>query len=365
MIIGAGMFGIPFSFARAGFWLGTAELVVLAGATLLIHTLYGEVVLKTGEYHRLPGYVAVYLGDRAKILARASAIFGLSGTLLAYVILGAVFLNAIFKNVWGGPGELGWAVAIMIAGAGVNLFPLKREALLNGILTALLIGFIIVLIFLLFPGASLENIGGWDVKNIFLPYGILLFALSGGAVVPEVVTLLGKDRTRVRGAIFLGTLMPAVLYFFFALAVVGVAGAGVSSEAISSLLPFVGDRVVLLGSVIGFLAVFTSFIVLNSNFQAMLTLDFGFRPSRAWAAVSLIPPLLYFFGFQNFIVVIGAVGALGVGVDMALLIAVYHKIQKIAGIVSARSYLWKFLLYTMIAAGAVYALYDSMAYRFF
>ena len=32
MIIGVGMFAIPFSFAAAGFWLGAAELAVLAMA---------------------------------------------------------------------------------------------------------------------------------------------------------------------------------------------------------------------------------------------------------------------------------------------------------------------------------------------
>lgn len=359
MIIGAGMFGIPFSFARAGFWLGTIELIILTGVILLVHLIYGEVILRTQELHRLPGYVALYLGGQAKILSRLSALFGISGTLLAYVVVGSLFLNTIFKNIVPLSQDTWWAVLILIAGAAINLFSLKKEALLNGVLTAFLIGFIVVLIVILFPQVSVSNLSGWSPQNIFFPYGVLLFALSGGAIIPEVVTLLGRDRSQSRRAIILGTMLPAVLYFFFALSVVGVAGGAVSEEAISGLLPLAGSGVVILGSVIGFLAVFTSFIVLNSNFQSMFTLDFGFSTFKSWLLVSVIPAALYFLGFQNFIVIIGAVGAIGVGIDSALLIAVYHKMRKLTGgRASFFSYAWKLAVYAMVAVGAAYTLYN-------
>ena len=61
MIIGVGMFAIPFSFSTAGFWLGTLELCVLALAILAVHLCYAEVVLHTNERHRLPGYVRRYM----------------------------------------------------------------------------------------------------------------------------------------------------------------------------------------------------------------------------------------------------------------------------------------------------------------
>lgn len=363
MIIGVGMFSIPFSFAQAGFWLGALELFILASVVTLFHLLYSEIVLKTGELHRLPGYVEIYLGGRSKILARFSALFGISGALLAYIAVGSIFLNTIFQKIFPGSTEFWWAAAIMISGAAINLFPLKKEALLNGVLTTLLIGFIILLIFLLFPRISVDNLAGGGIRNIFVPYGVLLFALSGGAVIPEVVTVLGKDKLRARQAILLGTLIPAVLYFFFALTVVGVAGFKVSPEAISGLLPFAGEGIVILGSVIGFLAVFTSFIVLNSNFQSMLTLDFGFRSSRAWTAVSAIPPALYFLGFQNFIVIISVVGAVAIGIDSALVLASYHKLRAKDGVsFSWFSYLWKAAIFIMIIAGIIFELY-KMAVR--
>ena len=98
MIIGAGMFGIPFSFVRAGFWLGAAELALLGGVMWVIHLRYGEVVLETPSRHRLPGYVRLYLGRWASMLAWGSALFGIGGALLAYVVVGGLFLDSLFAT---------------------------------------------------------------------------------------------------------------------------------------------------------------------------------------------------------------------------------------------------------------------------
>src|SRR3989344_7528399 len=225
MIIGVGMFGLPFSFVRAGFWLGTLELLVLSAAIVLFHLLYGEIVLKTGELHRLPGYIRIHLGPRFAGLAWVSAIFGILGTLLVYIIVGSLFLKSALGYFDVAASELTLAAFLASAGAVVTIFPLKREAFINGILTALLIVFIIFLGVYLFPKINPENISGFNLGAAPLPYGVLLFALSGGVVIPDLITLLGRDKKRSRLAIVLGTLIPAALYFLFALAVVGVSGA--------------------------------------------------------------------------------------------------------------------------------------------
>src|SRR3989338_1379551 len=222
MIIGVGMFGIPFSFVSVGFWLGALELLVIAGAMTWLHLLYGEVVLKTPQPHRLPGYVRTHLGKHTAWISWASAFFGILGSLLAYIVVGSIFLHAVFQNVWGSSSEFFWAVAVAVLGAIVTLFPLKREAFINGVLTTLLIVFIVVLTLFLFPNVEVKNFSGFKPQNVFVPYGVFLFALAGGVVIPDLITVLGKDRGRARWAIIVGTLVPAILYFLFAFAVVGV-----------------------------------------------------------------------------------------------------------------------------------------------
>ena len=60
--IGAGIFSLPFITLKAGFWTMIGYFVVLGGLAILIHLFYGELVLKTPDYKRLPGFAKLYLG---------------------------------------------------------------------------------------------------------------------------------------------------------------------------------------------------------------------------------------------------------------------------------------------------------------
>ncbi len=364
VIIGAGMFGIPFSFVQAGFWLGVSELVVLSGVVLVMHLVYGEIVLHTPTFHRMPGYVRMYLGPRAAAAAWGSALFGIVGTLLAYIVIGGVFLGGIFQhiNIIPNSGELPWPLVLAAFGSVIAFFPLRKEAFVNGLLTLLLVGLVILLSVALLPGLNPRYLENISVANAFVPYGILLFALSGGVVIPDVITLLGRSRVKARAAIAVGSLIPAAIYFLFALAVVGASGGVVSSDAIRGLAPIVGEWAVLVGSIIGFLAVITSYIGLHGSFQALLRLDLRIPRAAAWGAASGIPLAFYLVGFRDFITIIGAVGAVAVGVDAALLIPTHNRLRQSSGAaLSPSAYVFEGSVYALVSAGVAVYLYQLFA----
>ena len=95
-IVGAGVFALPHVFEKAGFIVGLIFLLVFAAITTLIHLLYGEVVLRTKEPHRLIGFATTYLGKRWGHSGAWLVLFGLFGSLLAYIILGGKFLFILF-----------------------------------------------------------------------------------------------------------------------------------------------------------------------------------------------------------------------------------------------------------------------------
>lgn len=352
MIIGVGMFGIPFSFKEAGFLLGSFELLALGAIITVFHLLYGEIVLVTPEFHRMPGYMRIYLGVAFERVAKLSAIFGIVGTMLAYVVLGAVFLQNI-----SGPDfeEEALAVFLVFAVAVINFFSLRKMAFINGVLTIALVVFAAFFSLTLLPRVDLGNLSGFDLSRTAIPYGVILFALAGGVVVPDVITVLGRDRKRARLAIIIGTAIPALLYFLFSTAMVGMFGEDVSKDAISGLRALDGSGLVFWGSVIGFLAVFTSFLTISESFQALLRIDMRFNRIISWLFTYFIPLLLFFLGFKNFIGIIGAVGAIAVGIDSALVIGAYHSLKKRVGMkFSPMSYLWKFLICIMILIGVIY-----------
>lgn len=358
MIIGVGMFGIPFSFAKAGFLLGAVLLFSLAVIMVVFHISYAQIVSQTVTSHRLPGYVRLYLGYRLSLLSWLAALLGIIGTLLVYILIGGRFLNLLLEKVVPIGGETLWALLIVFWGAIITAFPLRREALVNGILTLLLIFFVLFLSGLLLPQIKYENLLSFDINNIFLPYGVLLFALSGSIAIPDLVTLVGRDIRKSRRAIAVGTLIPAFLYFLFAVAVLGAVGSGVSEEAIGSLRNVAGDTVLFLGGVVGLLAVFTSFVVLSSNFQSLLRFDLGASRISSWFFASLLPPVFYFLGFHNFITIIAAIGTLAVGLDSALILGCYYKLLvKTNRAFAKKSLLWMAPLCVIITTGVLYELY--------
>lgn len=375
MIIGAGMFAIPFSFAHAGFWLGTVELIFLGIAVVLVHLSYADVVIKTPEMHRLPGYAGFYLGAWARVLASGSMIISAVGTLLVYLLLGSRFAGEAMRigglvSFSSGTQSLDLFIilVIMVLGAAITYFPIRGEAIINGILTALLIIFIGFLVYLLAPAldasawisASTSAVGGWEWKNGFIPYGILLFALWGGAVIPDIATFFSKHPGRTRTAVVAGSILPVIVYFLFALVIVGVSGDLTSQEALGGLVGSVNEEVILLGSLIGFLAVFTSFIALGKTFQAMLELDLGVGRLVAWAGATIAPFLLYLFGFTDFIALIAIVGAVAIGIDVAVILAMHYQMKRREGAVF-RWYgiLPRVLLFGIVLGGIGYYLFGG------
>lgn len=327
MIIGVGMFAVPFSFAKAGFWPGVFELVILAATVTALHMLYGEIVLATPQFHRMPGYVRMYLGSFAARVSWMSTLVATVGTLLAYLVVGSLFLRTVAAAL--APISPHY-LALSFAGtvALVTFFPLKKESAINGVLTVFEIAFLAGISLLLIPRISPGNFSGAHPADLLLHYGVLLFALSGASVIPDVVTVLGRNKTRVRIAIVAGSLIPALLYVLFAYAVVGVTGAETSAEAIAGLQRALGGNIALWVSGAGFLAVLTSYIALSANFQALLALDLRAPRIAAWLAASAIPLALYAAGFRNFIAIIGAVGIVAFGVDAILFLRMGKKVRE-------------------------------------
>lgn len=330
-IVGVGMFAIPFVFYRAGFLTGAVLLAVLAAATTLVHLAYAEVVAKTKEVHRLPGYVRLYIGRGAGRLSSISYIFGLSGALLAYLVLGGSFLGVLIN--WALPDAPAYfgPLAFYVIGVAVIFRGIRFESFTDAVLTTGLVAAILVLGFTLLPSVSPANLTGFYPERSWIPYGVLLFSLAGAAIIPDLRRVLGAGASSQLGKVIAsGTIGSAILYLVFAIAVVGTTGAAVTPDAISGISSRFGLPYLILGNAIGVLATITSFIALGMVFEGMLVSDFRFKPRPAWLATAAVPAILYGLGFQDFIVIIGVVGALAIGLDSILILLVHRRVEALS-----------------------------------
>src|SRR3989338_5805474 len=61
--IGAGIFSLPYVFARAGFFTGLIEFTILVFIVLIIQQILGEITLRASGHKRLVGLASEYLGN--------------------------------------------------------------------------------------------------------------------------------------------------------------------------------------------------------------------------------------------------------------------------------------------------------------
>lgn len=322
--IGAGIFGLPFVVAKIGFVPGIAYLVVLAFLTLLLNLCYGEVILRTPGDHQLTGYALIYLGKWGRIIAFLALLLTVYGALLAYFIKIGEFLSFVF-----GLGQpVYWSFAFLLFASLALAFGLRVVGPLEGILVVLLLGLIVLLAILGFPKVQPANFTGVDFRFLFLPYGVMLFALAGSSVVPEMEEILRDRPGRLFRAILIGTLICLFFYLLFVVLVVGICGPLTSDDAVLGLALFLPPWVADLGALLGTLTMSTSFLTLGYVLREVYFRDFKIPKALSWVLVCLGPPVFYFSGAKNFIEIIGATGSLMGGLTGILICLMFLKAKE-------------------------------------
>lgn len=325
-IVGGGIFGLPYVFSRAGFFTGLIFLIVFAFVVMLVHLIFGEVILRTKEKYRLTGFTTTYLGKRFGHLSAWLILLGLYGSILAYIIIGGKFLFLLFGFT--GWSETLFSLLFFIFGAVLVFFGVRSISRVELVMSFFLLGIIFILFFRSMPFLEFENFKGVDFSRFFLPYGVILFSLAGSAAIPELPEILGRNKKNLKHVIVLGTLIPAILYILFVISILGVTGPETSKEAIDRLSPYLGRGVIAIGALFGFFAVFTSFLVLGVNLRNVFMYDYRVPRFFSWVFALGIPLALYLFGVKGFIGVIGFVGAVACGFTGIFIILLHQKARK-------------------------------------
>ncbi len=327
-IIGAGMFGIPYAFSQSGFVVGMSFLFFLAFMVTTFHLYYGEIVLRTSSQHRMVGYAEKYFGKNGKIIASFSTLFGFNFGLLVYILLGGEFLYTLFGGKFGGTPFL-YSIGFFIFGAFFIFRGLKFVSKGEFFLTLLLLVAIFFIFFRSLPYFDGNNFEIGLSKNFFLPYGVILFALGGASAIPELQGILSRQKKKMKWAIIFGTLIPAIIYAMFVFVVIGVTGQATSPEALDGLNKVIGNDMVVLGAFVGTLALFTSFLVIGLNLKETYQYDYKISHFTAWMLALFVPFGLFLAGFQDFILIMSLVGALGSAIDGTLVVAMHERAKKI------------------------------------
>lgn len=324
--IGAGIYGIPYAVNQTGILVGVAYLFSLGGIVLMLNLLYGEVILRTPGDHQLTGYGQIYLGRIGRWLATASLFIAIYGAHLAYLIKIGEFAALISNQ----PYPVLFSLIFWLIASLIILFGLKSVTLVDIVLQVLMFLSLGLISLISLPYLKLENfpLANLHFSNLLLPYGIILFALSGTAAIPETEEVLRSDRSKLIKAIFIGSLVPVFVYLLFTLVIIGVSGPQTSNDAISGLKNILPDWVVNFGAFLGIITMSTAFISLGYVLAEVWHRDYKMTKTISFTLSSLPLLILFFFTSRNFIAVLEFSGALTGGLAGILIILLYLRSQK-------------------------------------
>jgi len=324
-VIGAGVLGIPYAIAQAGFLTGLLTIVALGLIMLMLHLFFGETVLRTSGNHQLPGYAEKYLGKWGKRLTVFTVFFGIYGALVAYLIGEGQALSAIFGLDPLIFSLIFFVIMAVIVYKGLEAIS-KSEIYFLGVVLFLLL----IISFIAFSSTKFDisNLATFNFYNLLIPFGVILFAFGGLEAVPEMKEYLTRDRKKLKKAIILGSLIPLAAYTLFALIVLGITGASTTEIATMGLGTSLGGGMILLGSLFAIFAMLTSFLTLSLAMKEAYMYDYKLNPKLAWALTLFVPLIVFLSGVKSFITVIGITGAIGIGVKGILIVLIYWKSRK-------------------------------------
>ena len=241
--IGAGVLGIPYVAAQAGFWPAVGFILFIGLIILLANLYLGEVSLRTKGKHQLIEYARRYIGKNGKRLMNFAVMFGIYSALIAYTLgIGESFSFLIF-------GNFKYVIPLgIVFGFGMSLIlkhgmnALKKYERYG--VSMVLVLLLLILIFFI-GDVEASNLNYINVQNLFIPFGVVLFALISFHAIPEVNVLLGKkkDKSLMKKILITGSIVSVLFYIIFAFIVVGFKGSSTPEIATLGL----GNLFVLLG----------------------------------------------------------------------------------------------------------------------
>lgn len=327
VIIGAGMFALPFLFKSVGLMTGFFYLAFFAAVFILVYLVYADLVIRTPGEHRFVGYAKIYLGKAGFWPAIAIGLIEMFLVLTVYLILAPSFSKLFIAD-----SQIFHLLVFWLLGSVAILFSTKRVAFLEFLILAGMLA-IIAIVFLSGLGGFAGSFSGFGKLDLtkFLSAGPILFALSGVLAIPEVVNYFRETNVSVynlKKAVILGGFIPVVAYAGFVLGVLGLSSA-VSEDAVSGLASD-GISIWFLGSlgVLGFLSLISSYIVVGLNARRILQYDLGISLPVSKALVVFMPLILYFLGFNNFIKGVGFVGAVFLSLESIFVILMWLRANK-------------------------------------
>lgn len=349
--VGAGIFGLPYVINQVGALIGIFYLIILGFVTVLICLAYGEIILRTKGTHQFTEYARIYLGKTGKNIAFLALAVGFYGGMIAYLMGVSNFLFNLISPFCGGSIFI-YRLVYFVFIATALFFGLGAIKKLEKVLTVLMICFVIALFIFGFSFIKTDNLTSFNISNIFIPYGVILFAFACSSAVPDMKNVLADKKYLLKKAIIIGVSIPLFVYLIFSLTIVGISGSNTTENAIYGLAASLGPVALIIGSIFACITMTTSFLTVGLILKEVYHYDFKINKYLAWLIVISPPFIVLNLNLFTFIGIIAVSGAIIGGLDGILTIKMYNK----AKIIGQRKPEYELKL-TKVSSGIMYGVF--------
>lgn len=321
LIVGAGMFSLPHVFIRSGIVYGFIALLFFTWVSISLASRYAKIIDINDVDKRFAGYAERYLGKKGYITSLVFTLFGILLTLTIYIALAPSFLSLIFPGISG----LILAMIFWIICTAIVFLGVKNSSAVSLIvfsaMTAIIIFFGIFA--LIREGVSnVSVITLFDPVNFFLPFGPLLFALSGRAALSAMRESYKHNEyslLKFIKSIHLGVIISSLIYIIFITTIIILSKQGVAPDSVTGIMGLPLWGLITIG-VLGILAILDSYVLLGMEFIGVLTKDTNISKIIAYILLTFIPIIIYFVGAGNFLIFIGIAGGIFIAAESIMVI---------------------------------------------
>lgn len=352
--IGAGIFSLPYVVSRIGLVTGFFYLIFFALIYFAVYLMYASVLRTRSGRHDFSYFADLYLPQIVSKFASLAILTETVFVLTIYLILAPTFLSLVT--------EIGPFAAVLIFWllGSIFIFASLASQGITELLGILAIIFVVLVVIILGGGSgfNVPFFKSMDVPSFFLPFGPLLFSFAARVAVSRMI-----DEERVakragrpfsfKGAVFLGTFVPALVYFLFVLGILGFSP-NVTPEALDSLEGLPAPLLAIFGF-LGLVTIWTSYFIIGANFKEILVEDKKVRPWIAALLVLVLPLGLYFMGLRDFLPVLSFTGSVFLGLEGIFLIAIWRR--------AFPNHPWKWVslpLYLVFWVALIYAIFSAV-----
>ena len=323
LTIGAGVLGIPYAIAKVGLLVGLLYIVGLGILMIGLNLLIGEIAVRTKGDLQMVGLARKYLGKYGEWVMMVVKYISVAGVMVVYIIGEGEILSALF-----GGSSFNWSLIFFFVGLILIYLGIKTIKTVDFFLSLGILAVVLLIAAFSIPHLEFNNFKFFNLAELLLPYGVVLFAFNGGAAVIEAHSILANNNKTFKLTIVIAGIISIITYAIFTIVVLGVTGVNTTEIATIGLGNELGKSMLIFGNVFAILAMATSFLTMGLSTRDSLVWDYKIPVKAAALLVSLIPLVVFLLGLRQFIMAINIVGGVFVSLEMILIIFIYWRAKR-------------------------------------